>query len=43
MSVCETLCVCVAWGIQSGGVSSSIGFNRLFPTVAIFIVVIYSN
>jgi hypothetical protein len=21
----------VAWGIQSGGVSSSIGFNRLFP------------
>jgi hypothetical protein len=20
----------VAWGIQSGGVSSSIGFNRLF-------------
>jgi hypothetical protein len=24
------VCVCVAWGIQSGGVSSSIGFNRLF-------------
>jgi hypothetical protein len=21
------VCVCVAWGIQSGGVSSSIGFN----------------
>jgi hypothetical protein len=37
------VCVCVAWGIQSGGVSSSIGFNRLFPTVAIFILVIYLN
>jgi hypothetical protein len=32
-------CVCVASGIQSGGVSSSIRFNRPFPTVAIFIVV----
>jgi hypothetical protein len=40
--VCVCVCVCV-WGIQSGGVSSSIVFNRLFPTVAIFIVVIYSN
>jgi hypothetical protein len=37
------VCVCVGGGIQSGGVSSSVGFNRLFPTVAIFIVVIYSN
>jgi hypothetical protein len=33
----------VAWGIQSGGVSSSIGFNRQFPTVAIFIVVIQQD
>jgi hypothetical protein len=24
------VCVCVAWGIQWGGVSSSIGFNLLF-------------
>jgi hypothetical protein len=38
MSVCVTLCVfvwevrvSVAWGIQSGGVGSSIGFNRLLP------------
>jgi hypothetical protein len=29
------VCVC--------GVSGSVGFNHLFPTVAIFIVVIYSN
>jgi hypothetical protein len=33
----------VAWGIQSGGVSGSIVFNRLFPTVAIFIVVIQQD
>jgi hypothetical protein len=27
--VCVCVCVCVrlAWGIQSGGVSSSVGFN----------------
>jgi hypothetical protein len=34
LCVCVCVCVCVdgwvAWGIQSGGVSSSIGFNRLF-------------
>jgi hypothetical protein len=29
--VCVCVCVSgVAWGIQSGGVSSSIGFHRLF-------------
>jgi hypothetical protein len=41
--VCVCVCVCVAWGIQSGGVNSSIGFNRIFTTVAIFIVVIWPN
>jgi hypothetical protein len=28
--VCVCVCVRVAWGNQSGGVSSSIGFNCLF-------------